>query len=80
MSKVYFCSECRRIFSEENTCDCEKTNGLQEVKLGTPVNVIGTKLKGKVYKIKSDLLEVVITSNKNRYIKQCKLEEVRKII
>ncbi|WP_053984432.1 hypothetical protein [Niameybacter massiliensis] len=79
MKKVYFCNVCRKVFHEENACTCE-ANDIKQVKLGTPVNVIGTKLKGKVYRIKNDVLELVITSSKDRYIKPCKLEDVRKII
>lgn len=80
MRKVYFCSTCKRIFSKENSCECQQGSCIKELKIGTPINVIGTKLKGKVYKIKNDMLEVVIISSKNRYLKEYRLEEVRKIL
>lgn len=80
MNKVYFCNECKKVFTQGNGCNCQKEGCIKEIKLGTPVNIIGTKLKGKIYKIKGDVLDVVITSNKNRYIKQYKVEEVRKVL
>lgn len=80
MKKAYFCNLCRKVFNEENSCGCEGENHIKEMKPGTPINVIGTKLKGKVYKIKDDLLEVIITSNKERSMKQYKLEKVRKVL
>lgn len=80
MKKVYFCSVCRKVFYEENACACEGENNIKEMKIGTPINVIGTKLKGKVYKIKDNLLEVIITSNKERSMKEYKFEEVRKVL
>ena len=79
MKKVYFCNVCRKVFYEDSFCTCG-VKDMKELKLGTPVNVMGTKLKGKVYRIKNDHLELVITSSKERYIKPYKLEEVRKII
>lgn len=80
MNKLYFCNQCRKVFSKENSCVCQQEGCIKEMKIGTPVNIIGTKLKGKVYKIKNDLLEVLIISNKNKYIKEYKVEEVRKIL
>ena len=80
MDKVYFCSSCKKIFSEGNGCTCPQENGVKEIRVGTPVNIIGTKLKGKVYRIKNEVLEVLITSTKNRMIKTYPLAEVRKIL
>lgn len=80
MSKAYFCTACKKLFGHEDGCTCEGQGCIKEVKLGTPVNVVGTKLKGKVYRINDDKLQVVITSNKNRDIREYSLEEVRKIL
>lgn len=80
MGKAYFCTACKRVFSKDNGCTCEGEGCIKEMKLGTPVNVIGTKLKGKIYKIKNDGVEVLITSSPNKHIKEYKLEEVRKVL
>ena len=80
MSKAYFCSTCKKIFNEGNPCNCQEEGCVKELKLGTPVNVTGTKLKGKVYRIKKDEVEVLITSSKNRSIKAYRLEQIRKVL
>ncbi|PHV70827.1 hypothetical protein CS063_08660 [Sporanaerobium hydrogeniformans] len=80
MQRVYFCKECKRVFMKEDKCGCEIENGVKEIKLGTPVNIIGTKLKGKVRRIKGDKLELLITSSPNRYLKEFRMDEVRKIL
>lgn len=80
MDKVYFCSTCKKIFTRGNSCTCQEENDIKEIKVGTPVNIIGTKLKGKVYRIKNETLEVLITSTKNRTIKTYPLQEVRKVL
>ncbi len=78
--KAYFCKECKKVFTGARSCDCQTGENMKEIKLGTPVNVIGTKLKGKVYRIKEDRLELLITSSKNKYLKEFTTEEVRKIL
>lgn len=80
MSKAYFCSTCKKIFNEGNPCSCQEEGCVKELKLGTPINVTGTKLKGKVYRIKKDEVEVLITSSKNRSIKAYRLEQIRKVL
>lgn len=80
MSKAYFCNVCREIFMEGNRCHCALEGSMKELMRGAPVNVIGTKLKGKVYRIKNDRIEVLLTSSKNRSIKTYSVDQIRKIL
>lgn len=80
MNKIYFCKVCRAVFTEGKGCNCEGNNSVQEVKKGTPMNIIGTKTKGKVIKIKEDAVDLLIYSHNNKTIRTCKVDEIRKII
>lgn len=79
MKNLYFCSKCRKIF-KELTCPCGGDGEVKPIKLGTPVNVIGTKLKGKVYKMREDEVDVLITSNKISGIKTYCVDQIRKVL
>lgn len=80
MCKAYFCKQCRGIFMEGHTCKCALEGSMKELMRGSPVNVIGTKLKGKVYRIKNDGIEVLLIGNKNRNIKTYSTNQLKKIL
>lgn len=82
MNEVKYCSKCQRVFYGENSCKfcgCEKT---KQLKKNAPVNILGTKLKGKVYNIKKDEATLIITNSdtKERYMKEYNVEDLKKII
>ncbi|MGL6174740.1 MAG: hypothetical protein ACRC1P_09085, partial [Cellulosilyticaceae bacterium] len=74
------CSVCKKIFNQTNPCECQQEEAIKALKVGTPINIVGTKLKGKIYKIKNDTLEVLIIHEKNRYLKEYSLSQVRKVL
>ena len=48
---------------------------------GTSVNVIGTKEKGRVFKITDEVVKLIVVDlAKNKIIKEYKAEQLRKII
>lgn len=80
MNKIYFCNHCRKIFIGDKDCACEGENCIHEVKKGTPVNIIGTKTKGKVIRIKEGAVELLIKNRGNKILRVCKVDEIRKIV
>lgn len=80
MEKIYFCEACRKIFDEYNQCQCNGEKSIKPMKVGTPVNIIGTKLKGKVYRMRDRELDILITSSKNKGIQTYGIDQVRKIL
>lgn len=81
MNKLYYCNECKRVVSSSEYCNYCKSNLIDELADGAPVNVIGTKLKGKVLKIKDSTVRLLITDEgNNRLIKEYEGEKLRKIL
>lgn len=81
MSKYFYCKDCLNIVSNPQKCEkCEMDN-LKELKVGAPVNVIGTKTKGKVFQMKKDIIKlIIITESKERVIKEYKPEQLKKLL
>lgn len=81
MKNYYYCFECKRIFSQKDKCPycgCERTKNLA---LNAPVNILESKLKGKVIRIKDDTLKVLIKSEGNeKFIKDYTAEQLRKVL
>ncbi|QAT40705.1 hypothetical protein [Clostridium sp. JN-9] len=81
MDKLYFCTDCKRILKDSDQCEYCNSSSIKELNVGVPVNVIGTKLKGKVLKIKSGNVKLLIKDeNKDTYIKEYEAEKLRKVI
>lgn len=81
MNKLYYCAECKRIFKEERCPYCGSDN-IKELTNNAPVNVLGTKIKGKVLKIEKDNVRVLHTNpeSKERYIKIYEPEKLKKVL
>lgn len=80
MNNLFYCNECKRIFDGDKCAYCSN-DSIKPLNLGAPVNVIGTKLKGKVLKITDDNVRLLIKDElKNKYIKEFKAEELRKLV
>ncbi|MBB6218536.1 DNA-directed RNA polymerase subunit RPC12/RpoP [Anaerosolibacter carboniphilus] len=81
MDKLYYCLDCKRIFTETNGCSyCASQNTKALVK-SAPVNVIGTKTKGNVLKIQGDMVQLLLVDEKNnRYIKEFQADKIRKVL
>lgn len=81
MEKLMYCTECHRIFRSSDNCEYCHSHNIKELKRGTSINVIGTKLKGKVYNYKSDLVSVIIlTEDHQRVIRVYEAKKIRKIL
>lgn len=81
MEKLMYCVDCHRIFSNAQSCEYCHSYNIKELKRGTSINVIGTKIKGKVYNYKKELVSVIIlTENHQRIIKVYEAKQIRKIL
>ena len=81
MGNLFYCNKCKRVIASETQCGyCGdmKTNKLLQ---GTSVNVIGTKEKGRVFKINDEVVKLIVVDlAKNKIIKEYRAEELKKII
>ncbi|WP_017416248.1 MULTISPECIES: hypothetical protein [Clostridium] len=81
MNKIYYCVDCKRIGSNSEKCSYCNGSYLKEIVQGSPVNVIGTKQKGKVLKVEQDRVKlIVIDEAKNKLIKEYKIEQLKKVL
>ena len=59
MHRLFYCLDCKRVFKNEQECQyCNSTN-IKDIKKNSPVNVLGTKQKGRVLKVLAKSLEVL---------------------
>lgn len=81
MNKLYYCNDCKRVINNVENCNYCNGNLVYELVDGAPVNVIGTKLKGRVLKIKENTVRLLIKDEgNNRLIKEYEGDKLRKII
>lgn len=81
MKKVYYCSNCKRVSLTENACEYCKGETLLELRLGRAVNVIGTKVKGEIFKVKDDKVELIIKDQiSGKIIKEYDASKLKKVL
>lgn len=81
MKKLYYCTDCKRIFAEGVECEYCKSNNVKELVKNSPVNVIGSKIKGKVLKVEDGKARLLISDeNNNKFIKSYDAVQIRKVI
>lgn len=81
MERLYYCSECKRVITNEGKCAYCDSSDVKELMLKTPVNVIGTKTKGKVLKIKEGKVDLIIRDEaNNKLLKEYNAEQLRKVL
>ncbi|GAA0123572.1 MAG: hypothetical protein KID00_12290 [Clostridium argentinense] len=81
MSKLYYCVDCKRLFDNPEKCQYCDGNFLKVITNGTPVNVIGSKQKGRVLKVSGDMVKlIVIDEANNKIIKEYKVDQLRKVL
>ncbi|NLZ47477.1 MAG: hypothetical protein GX895_01600 [Clostridiales bacterium] len=81
MEKLWYCLKCRRIFKNAGECIYCKSTFTKELNRNSPVNVFGTKIKGKVLKIEDGKAKLlIINENKEKYIKEYDVDKLRKIL
>lgn len=81
MEKLMYCVDCHRVFSYADSCEYCNSRNVKELKRGTSINILGTKLKGKVYNYKNNLVSVIIlTEDHQRVIKVYEAKKIKKIL
>ncbi len=81
MDKLYYCGECRRVVKSSESCSYCGGSFINELSVGAPVNVIGTKLKGKVLKIKENQVRLLMRDEGNsKFIREYEGDKLRKVI
>jgi hypothetical protein len=81
MNRLYYCSDCRRVSNDEGKCNYCQGEDVKDLVLGTPVNVIGSKLKGNVMKINGDSVRLVIRDeSNNKFVRDYEADKIRKIL
>lgn len=81
MSKLCYCLECRRVFEGEKDCPYCKSTFTKELSKNSPVNVLGSKVKGKILKIENGKARLLIVDDsKQKYIKEYEADKLRKIL
>lgn len=81
MNKLYYCKDCMRVIKEESNCNYCNSHATKELVCGAPVNVIGSKLKGKVLKVNNEGARLLIRDENNTtFIKEYEAGHLRKIL
>lgn len=81
MSKLFYCENCRRVLNGAENCIYCEGKDIKELLKNSPVNILGTKLKGKILKMDNNLVKVLLVNeNKERLIKEYEANQLRKII
>lgn len=81
MKNLSYCVDCRRISYFYGICSYCQSNNIKDINRKTPVNVIGTKIKGRVLNVKDEMVNILcIGQGKVKSIKQFEVEKLRKIL
>ncbi len=81
MDRVYYCKECKRVIENDKVCDYCKSDNLKQLTIKAPVNVIGTKIKGKVLKIKDGKVNILVKNESNdKVLKEYDPEQLKKLL
>lgn len=81
MQNLDYCLECRRLFLENEKCEFCGSENIKPIKKSTSVNVIGSKVKGKILNCKEGIVNVVVvTEAKERVVKDYQVKELRKVL
>lgn len=81
MRKLYYCEECKRVLDDDKKCSFCNSQSVKELNIGAPVNVVGSKLKGKILKIcESNVRLLIRDESNNKFIKEYEHNKLRKVI
>lgn len=81
MDQMVYCTDCRRIFKTACECTYCKSANVQELAWKAPVNVIGTKLKGRVLKTQGSMVQVYFAEDgAGRTVRLYEADELKKIL
>ena len=81
MANLFYCNKCKRVMANETQCDYCGSMEINRLLQGTSVNVIGTKEKGRVFKIEDEVVKLIVVDlAKHKVIKEYQAEQLKKII
>ncbi|ABW18580.1 conserved hypothetical protein [Alkaliphilus oremlandii OhILAs] len=81
MENLAYCKDCRRISYFNEMCTYCQSNDIKAVDKKAPVNIIGTKVKGRVLNAKDGMVDILCASEGNtKSIRQIEAERLRKIL
>ncbi len=81
MKNLSYCVKCRRISYFRGTCSYCQSDSIKPINRKAPVNVIGTKIKGKVLNVKAGMVDILCVGEGNvKLIRQYEAEKLRKIL
>jgi len=81
MTKLFYCSDCKKILNDNTSCSACQSSNIKPLKKGTSVNVIGTKKKGKIYRVYNDEVKLlVINEAKEKLIKTYTYDQLKKVL
>lgn len=81
MDMLSYCADCKRIFSAVGECTYCKSENVKPLDRRAPVNVIGTKLKGRFLHVKEGMAHIIFEGEKRvKSIKEFEADKLRKII
>lgn len=81
MNKLYYCGDCKRVVTSSESCSYCSSSLINELSVGASVNIIGTKMKGKVLKVKDNIVRILIRDEgNNKLIKEYGGDKLRKVI
>ncbi|GAA0125731.1 MULTISPECIES: hypothetical protein [Clostridium] len=81
MSKIYYCVDCKRVGTNSDVCLYCNGTYLKPITQGTSVNIIGTKKKGRVLKVKqNEVLLILVDDMNNKFVKEVLIEDIRKVL
>ncbi|MCX7922628.1 MAG: hypothetical protein N3B21_11565 [Clostridia bacterium] len=81
MNKLNYCLDCRRIFDSDEECIYCKSQSIKALVKKAPINIIGTKLKGRVLTISQGIVQVLFTGEKRvKTIKQFEASKLKKLL
>ena len=81
ITNLFYCLDCMRIFKSEDKCDYCNSGDIKLLKRDAPVNIIGTKLKGRLLRVnENDVSLIIRTENNDKVVKEYDTSKLRKII
>ena len=81
MGNLFYCKKCKRVITSGTQCDYCGDAEINRLLQGTSVNIIGTKEKGKVFKINDEMVKVIIVdAAKNKVIREYQAKQLKKIV
>lgn len=81
MNNLNYCVDCRRISYFDGTCSFCQSDDIKFIDKKAPVNVIGTKIKGRVMNERDGMVDILCVGVDNeKSIRQYEMESLRKIL